>query len=130
MMKKKHISSGAPWEEIVGYSRVVRAGSHVFLSGTAAVDESGEVVAPGNGKKQMRYILQVARKALEEAGADLSCIVRTRMFVTDISQWESIGRVHREVFRDIRPATSMVEVNGLIAPGMVVEIEMDGIVTD
>lgn len=129
-MKKQLITTGAPWEDIVGYSRVVRVGNHIYVSGTAAVDENGDTVSPGNGEKQMRHILTSVEKALARAGADFSCIVRTRMFVTDISQWKMIGRVHGEVFRDIRPVTSMVEVKALIARGMVVEVEMDGIIND
>ncbi|MCB0554704.1 MAG: RidA family protein [Phaeodactylibacter sp.] len=126
-MEKQLISSGAPWENVVGYSRAVRVGQHVFVSGTAAVDEQGQTVGVGDAYAQTKFILDKITKALHQAGATLEQVVRTRMFVTDISQWEAIGRAHGEYFRNIRPATSMVEVNRLIEPEMLVEIEVDAI---
>lgn len=126
-MEKQLVSSGAPWENVVGYSRAVRVGQHVFVSGTAAVDEQGQTVGVGDAYAQTKFILEKIAKALHQAGASLEQVVRTRMFVTDISQWEAIGRAHGEYFRNIRPATSMVEVSRLIEPEMLVEIEVDAI---
>ena len=122
---RKNISSGAPWESIVGYSRAVRVGNHVWISGTTATDESGKVVGAGDAAAQTRYALQKIDKALQRAGLSLSNVVRTRMFVTDISQWEAIGRVHGEFFGTIRPAATMVEVSKLIDPAHLIEIEVD-----
>jgi enamine deaminase RidA (YjgF/YER057c/UK114 family) len=126
--ERKNIASGAPWESIVGYSRAVRIGNHVWISGTTATDERGEVVGAGDAAAQTRYVLQKVDKALQEAGLSLGDVVRTRMFVTDISQWEAIGRVHGEVFGSIRPAATMVEVSKLIDPAHIVEIEVDAFV--
>lgn len=122
---RKNISSGAPWESIVGYSRAVRVGNHVWVSGTTATDENGEVVGAGDAATQTRYVLQKIDKALQQAGLSLGNVVRTRMFVTDISQWEAIGRVHGEFFGTIRPAATMVEVGKLIDPAHLIEIEVD-----
>ena len=126
-MVRRNISSGAPWEPIVGYSRAVRVGKHVHVSGTASVDEHGAVAHPGDPGAQTRRALEIILRALADAGGSARDVVRTRIFVTDISQWEAIGRAHGEVFGDIRPATSMVEVARLIHPDMLVEIEADAI---
>lgn len=123
------ISTGAPWEETVGYCRAVRIGGHIAVSGTAPVGDDGEVVGVGDAYVQARRCIEIIERALAEAGAGLENVVRTRMFVTDISQWEAIGKAHGEAFGAIRPATSMVEVRALIDPAMLVEIEADAIVT-
>lgn len=130
MSKRQNISTGAPWEPIVGYCRAVRVGPHIAVSGTAPVGDDGEVVGVGDAYVQAKRCIEIIEKALNEAGGGLSDVVRTRMFVTDISQWEAIGRAHGEAFADIRPATAMVEVSQLIDPDMLVEIEADAIVAD
>jgi enamine deaminase RidA (YjgF/YER057c/UK114 family) len=118
----ERVSSGTPWEPVVGYSRAVRAGDTVYVSGCTATVE-GEVVAVGDAYEQTRLALQVIVDALGRLGAEPKHVVRTRMYVTDISRWEEIGRAHGEVFGEIRPATSMVEVSRLIDPRMLVEVE-------
>jgi enamine deaminase RidA (YjgF/YER057c/UK114 family) len=130
MSDRLNIHTGAPWESIVGYCRAVRVGSHVAVTGTAAVGENGEVVGVGDANVQTRRCLEIIGKALKDAGASLSDVVRTRIYVTDISQWEAVGRAHGEVFGEVYPATTMVEVSALIDPDMLVEIEADAIVTD
>jgi len=124
-MKRRNVSSGAPWEPIVGYSRAVRTGPCVQVAGTAAVGPDGKTVAPGDGGAQARFILGIIEKALAEVGATLEHVTRTRLFVTDMSQWEAIGRAHGERFASIRPVTTMIEVSKLISPDMVVEIEAE-----
>ena len=127
-MSRQTISSGAPWEKKVGYCRAVRMGPHISVSGTAPVGEDGEVVGVGDAYVQARRCIEIIAAALEQAGAGLEHVVRTRMFVTDISQWEAIGKAHGEVFGEIQPATTMVEVSALIDPDMLVEIEADAFV--
>jgi len=119
--------SGARWEQQVGYCRAVRAGNHVFVSGTAPVAEDGAVFAPGDAYRQARRCLEIVEQALRALGADLSCVVRTRMFVTDVSRWAEFGRAHAECFGEHPPATSMVEVRSLIDPAMLIEIEADAV---
>jgi len=119
--------SGAPWESKVGYCRAVRAGDHIHVGGTAPVAEGGGVEAPGDGYRQARRCLAIIEQALRSLGADLSAVVRTRMFVTDISRWPEFGRAHAEAFGDHPPATSMVEVRALIDPAMLIEIEADAV---
>lgn len=127
-MSRQLISSGTPWEASVGYSRAVRVGHQIFVSGTTASDEAGQTVSVSDAYGQTRFILRKIESALEEAGALLSDVVRTRIFVTDISRWEEIGKAHGEFFAAIRPAATMVEVKSLINPDHLVEIEVDAVI--
>jgi enamine deaminase RidA (YjgF/YER057c/UK114 family) len=123
-----NFSSGAKWEDIVGYSRAVKVGYLVEVTGTVAVDEDNNLIGEGSAYLQTKFIIQKIEAVLKQAGAELRHVVRTRMFVTDISQWEEYGRAHGECFKDIRPCTSMIEVKGLIAPEYLVEIEATAII--
>jgi enamine deaminase RidA (YjgF/YER057c/UK114 family) len=125
-MQRKNFSSGAKWEDIVGYSRAVLMGNHLEISGTVATDENG-VVGKGDFYAQTRFILEKVETVLSQAGFSMGDVVRTRMFVTDISSWEEIGKAHGEFFRDIKPATSMIEISALIDPDYLVEIEVTAI---
>ena len=129
MTKRINISSGAPWENVVGYSRAVRVGNHIEVSGTIA-SEQGEIVGRGDAYAQTLCILEKIREVLEDAGASISDVIRTRMYVTDIRLWEDVGRAHGEYFNEIMPATSMVEVAHLIEPHYLVEIEATAIVNN
>jgi enamine deaminase RidA (YjgF/YER057c/UK114 family) len=123
MGERLNISSGAKWEDIVGYSRAVRIGNVIEVAGTTAIDEMGNLVGAGDPYEQTKFIITKIEKALTAAGATLQDIVRTRIFTTDISRWEEIGRAHGEFFREIKPASTMVEVKSLIDPELLVEIE-------
>ena len=129
-MRRESFSSAAPWEAIVGYSRAVRTGPFIAVTGCASIGPDGELVGEGDPYAQATRCIEVIREVLESAGAGLTDVVRTRMFVTNIDQWEEIGRAHKEAFGTIMPATTMVEVSRLIDPRMLVEIEADAVVTD
>jgi len=122
---RQNISSGAKWENIVGYSRAVRVGSRIYVTGTTPIDDKGEIVGPDDAYAQASQCIRNIERALKQANATLADVVRTRMFVTDISRWQEYGRAHHEAFGDIRPCTTMVEVRALIDPRMLIEIEVD-----
>jgi len=127
-LNRQLIKSGAPWEAKVGYSRAVITGNHVCIAGTVAADSEGNIVAPGDAYQQTKTILGLFSQILDQAGASLGDVVRTRSFITDISQWEGFGRAHGEVFGKICPAATLVEVSGLMGEGAVIEIEADAII--
>ncbi|CAH1204694.1 2-aminomuconate deaminase [Paenibacillus allorhizoplanae] len=126
-MNRTRVYTGSPWEPVVGYCRAIRVGDRIEVAGTTAMKD-GEVVGVGNAYEQARFILQTIEQALQELGAQLSDVVRTRMFVTDISLWEEFGKAHGEYFRDVQPVATMVEVKALIDPRLLIEIEVEAIV--
>lgn len=126
-MQFKRAFSGAPWESKIGYCRAIRAGDHIYVTGTAAVDEKGNAFASGDAYAQAKRCFEIIERALRELDADLASVVRTRMFVTDISRWQEFGRAHQEFFGANPPATTMVEVKSLIDPVMLIEVEADAV---
>lgn len=128
-MKRTNYSSGAKWEDIVGYSRAVKIGNTIEVTGTVAVDDSSNLVGGNDAYEQTKFIIQKIEMVLQRAGASLKDVVRTRMFVTDISRWEEYGRAHGEFFSEIKPCTTMVEISRLIAPEYLVEIEASAVIT-
>jgi enamine deaminase RidA (YjgF/YER057c/UK114 family) len=127
-MERINYSSGAKWEDIVGYSRAVRIGNLIEVTGTVAVDETNQPVSTGKAYEQTIFIIQKIEAVLKKAGAGLEDVIRTRMFVTDIARWEEYGKAHGEFFKNIRPCTSMIEVKGLISPEFLIEIEATAII--
>lgn len=130
MTARQKISSGAPWEAIYGYSRALRVGNLVYIAGTTASDEHGNVIGAGDVYAQTAYALQKIGRALNEAGAHFEDVVRTRTFTTDISRWEEVARAHAEIFGEIRPVSTLVQVSGLIDPAQLVEIEVDAVISE
>lgn len=129
-MERTNYSSGAKWEDIVGYSRAVKIGNTIEVTGTVAVDEDGSLAGGNDAYEQTKFVIQKIEKVLQRAGASLKDVMRTRIFVTDISRWEEYGRAHGEFFRDIKPCTTMIEISRLIAPEYLVEIEATAVITN
>ncbi len=127
---RSNYSSGAPWESIAGYSRAVRVGNIIEVAGTTAVDTEGQVVGAGDIGEQTDYIFNKIRNALNEAGSKMSDVIRTRMYLTDINDWEIVARVHGDIFSDIKPVSTLVEVSGLIDKELLIEIEVSAVVSD
>jgi enamine deaminase RidA (YjgF/YER057c/UK114 family) len=127
-MERTNYSSGAKWEDIVGYSRAVKIGNVIEITGTVAVDENNLLIGKDDAYTQTKFIIEKIEKVLQKAGASLKDVIRTRMFVTDISRWQEYGKAHGEFFKNIKPCTSMIEVKGLIEPGYLIEIEATAIV--
>jgi len=130
MSNRQKISSGTHWEELAGYSRAIRVGNTVYVSGTTATDENGAVVAPHDPGKQTEYILQKIERALKEAGATLQDVVRTRIYLSDKNLWEPVSKVHGRIFGEIRPANTLIAISGIIGEGYVVEIEAEAVIGD
>ena len=126
---RSNYSSGAPWESIAGYSRAVRVGNIIEVAGTTAVDTEGQVVGAGDISKQTGYIFNKIRNALNDAGSKMSDVIRTRMYLTDINDWETVARVHGDIFSDIKPVSTLVEVSGLIDEELLIEIEVSAVVS-
>ena len=126
---RSNYSSGAPWESIAGYSRAVRIGNIIEVAGTTAVDTEGQVVGAGDIIKQTDYIFNKIRNALNDAGSKMSDVIRTRMYLTDINDWETVARVHGDIFSDIKPVSTLVEVSGLIDEELLIEIEVSAVVS-